>query len=134
MEIGEPAVGHCLDAFGEVLGAAQPVLLDQLALGRRLDGIDEAAAQRLSRRDHASGADWAISRASACAAPRTSACGTKQVGETDAHRFVAGNAAAGVEQQRRLLRADKPRQRSGQAETRVKAEPVEIGAEPRLGR
>ena len=42
----------------------------------------------------------------------------QQVGEADAHRFVAGDAAAGIEQERRLLRADEPRQGRGQAEAR----------------
>ena len=57
----------------------------------------------------------------------------QQIGEADPHRLVAGDAAAGVEQQRRLLRADEPRQGRGQAKAGVEAEAVEIGAEPRLG-
>ena len=56
----------------------------------------------------------------------------QHIGEADPHRLVAGNAAAGVEQQRRLLRADEARQGHGQAEAGMEAEPVEIGAEPRL--
>src|SRR5579885_2745242 len=58
LEIRHAAVRHGLDAFAEILGAAQPVLLDQHALG--------------------GGADCAISRASAWAALRTSACGTSR--------------------------------------------------------
>ncbi len=36
-EVGQAALGVGLDAFLEILGATQPVLLDELALGRRLD-------------------------------------------------------------------------------------------------
>ncbi len=50
LEIREAAVGHCLDAFLEILGAAQPVLFDELALGRGFDGVAEPAAHRLARR------------------------------------------------------------------------------------
>src|SRR5262249_58977753 len=51
-EVGEAALGHRLDAFFEILGAAQPVLLDELALGGSFDGIAQAAAHRLARRHH----------------------------------------------------------------------------------
>ena len=56
----------------------------------------------------------------------------QQIGEPDPYRLVAGNAPAGVEQQRRLLHADQPRQGCGQAEAGVKTESIEIGAEARL--
>src|SRR5207245_10470796 len=39
---------------------------------------------------------------------------------------------AGIEQERRLLGANEARQCRGQAKAGMKAEPVEIGAEPRL--
>ena len=80
----------------------------------------------------ASGDDCAISSARACAALRTSACGTSWSARPIRTASVAGDAAAGIEQQRRLLRPDEARQGRGQAEAGVKAEPVEIGAEPRL--
>src|SRR5579875_44686 len=40
VEIGQAALGHRLDALGEVLAAAQPILLDQLALADRRGHID----------------------------------------------------------------------------------------------
>ena len=48
-------------------------------------------------------------------------------------RLVAGDAAAGIEHQGGLGRADHGGQRDGQPETGMKAEPGEIGAEARLG-
>src|SRR5262249_18651995 len=51
----------------------------------------------------------------------------------DAYRLITRNAAAGVEQQRRLLLADEARQCVSEAKAGVEAEPVKIGAEPRLG-
>jgi hypothetical protein len=42
-EVRQAALGVGLDALTEILGAAQPVLLDHLALGRRLGGFDKAA-------------------------------------------------------------------------------------------
>src|SRR3954454_6365409 len=47
LEIGQAALGVGLDAFLEILGAAQPILFHQLAFGSRLDLIDEAAAHGL---------------------------------------------------------------------------------------
>src|SRR5205085_230786 len=52
LEIGQAAVGVGLDAFLEILGAAQTILLDQLAFGRRFDLVDEAAADGLARGEH----------------------------------------------------------------------------------
>src|SRR5215831_9378958 len=49
-EVGEAALGHRLDALLEVLGAAQPVLFDELALGGGLDFVAQPAAHRLARR------------------------------------------------------------------------------------
>ena len=55
LEIGQAALGVGLDALLEILGAAQPILLDQLALGRRLDLVDKPAPQGFSRRQHGEG-------------------------------------------------------------------------------
>ena len=70
--------------------------------------------------------------ARACAALAHLGLRHELVGEADPHRLLAGDAASGIEQQRRLLRPDEARQGRGQAEAGVEAEPVEIGAEPRL--
>lgn len=52
LEIRQTALGVGLDTFAEILGAAQPVLLDELAFGGGVDRVGEAATHRLARRDH----------------------------------------------------------------------------------
>src|ERR1041384_3609708 len=99
LEIGQAAVGVGLDAFLEILGAAQPILLDQLAFGGRLDLVDEAAAHRLARRqDRERGGlgDFEGERLR-CAAHL--GLRHQEVGEADADGFIPRNPAAGVEQQ-----------------------------------
>ena len=55
------------------------------------------------------------------------------VDEADLEGFLALDAAARVEHQRGLGRADKHRQRRGQAEARMEAKAGEVGREARLG-
>src|SRR6266851_3451052 len=132
LEIGETAIGHCLDAFLEVLGAAQPVLLDKLALGCRLDRVNKAAAHGLARRQHGERRRLRDLQRQRLGGASHLVLRRQHIGEPDANGFVAGNAPAGIKQQRRLLGADQARQRRGQAKTGMKAEPVEIGAKPRF--
>ena len=79
-----------------------------------------------------SGEFSAISAASFMAPPRTSRLRHQHVGEAHGIGFIARHAAAGIEHQRRLGRADHRRQSDGQPEAGMKAEPGEIGAEARL--
>src|ERR1044071_4675044 len=55
LKIRQAALGISLDAFLEILRAAQPILLDQLALGCRLDLVDEPAPYGLACRQHGEG-------------------------------------------------------------------------------
>src|SRR5579885_1885702 len=132
LEIRHAAVRHGLDAFAEILGAAQPVLLDQLALGGRVDRVGEAAPQRLAGRDDGERRRLRDLEGQRLGGAAHLGLRHQQIGEADAHRLAAGNAPAGVEQERRLLDADQARQGHCQPEPGVKAEPVEIGAEPGL--
>ena len=56
----------------------------------------------------------------------------QHVGKTHGERFLAGDAAAGVEHHRGVGLADHLGQRRGQAEARMEAEPREVRAEARL--
>ncbi len=56
----------------------------------------------------------------------------QQIGEAHRRGFVTRDAAARVERQRRLLRADQPRQGLGQAEAGMVAQSGEVRAEPRF--
>ena len=52
LEVRQPLLAPGLDAFLEVGRLARPLLLGQLALGRPLGGVREAAPHRLARRLH----------------------------------------------------------------------------------
>ena len=110
-EVAGALLGPGLHALLEVLGLARPVLLGQLALG---GGSAASAKPRrmVSRVDcTASGADWAISVASADRRRAHLGQRHQHVGHAHGHRLVAGHAAAGVEEQIGLLLADQARQR-----------------------
>src|SRR6185437_4770592 len=52
LPVAGPALRVGLDALLEVLGLAQPVLLDELALRRDLGGISKATSHGLARRKY----------------------------------------------------------------------------------
>ncbi len=80
----------------------------------------------------ASGADCAISKRQRLGGAAHLGLRHQQIGEPDPDGFVSGDAPAGVEHQRRLLRADDAGQGNRKSKARVEPEPVEICAEPRL--
>ncbi len=81
----------------------------------------------------ASGADWAISVASADAASRTWSGRHELVEQSNGLRVFPGDSPPRVHHQRRLLLPEQTWQGRGQPEPRMETQASEIGREPRFG-
>jgi len=124
---------HCSHTFAEIGRLEVRVLLHALMRHGAADLLDQAGAQRGARglhRNRCRCGDLAreIDRARAHLVLRH-----QHVSQADAVRLGAVDAAAGVEQQRRLLHADQAWQRHRQAEPRVEAQAVEVRREAPFG-
>ena len=107
-----------LTPFAEVLGVAQPVLLLVFALGRRGHRLGQPAPQSFPRRHDRQGRRLGdLCRQFRRPWPHLVERHAV-IRQTDRQRLLPGQPPSGIHQQRRLLRADQPRQRGGQPETR----------------
>ena len=132
LEIRDAALCRRLDAFLEVFRGAQLVLLDQFVIGRGEHAVGEAGAHGGAGRDQAERRAFGdfggeLHRFSPHLILRYA-----EVGETHAGGLLAGDAAAGVGNQFRIVLADQFGKRRGQAEAGMDAEFGEVGGEARL--
>ena len=122
LEIRDAAFGGGLDAFLEILGGAQLVLLDQFVVGGGEHAVGEAGAHG------GAGGDQAERRAFGDLLRQLHGLGAHlvlrhaDIGEPHPGGFLAGDAAAGIENQFRVVLADQFGQRRGQPEAGMKAE------------
>src|SRR3984893_170402 len=129
-----PPFGNRLDALAMVLGAHQPILLDELDIGLRLHSFSQSSAYGGTGRVH--GKRRVLGNLGReLRRHLAQAIGFGQyVGESPRKGFLSGYAPARKKHQVRSLDANQARQGVGETETRMETDFDKIRGEARLGR